>query len=444
MAETETPASKSAAPIRPPASNFEAQKPRQEHKAHWWIWAIVLTAVAGIALLVILRRRQPPEHEQRPTVVSTTNATTGDIDVSVTALGTVTPVYTAGISPRVDGQIVSVNYDEGQMVKTNDLLAEIDPAPYIAVLVQGQGMLARDNAQLDAARIDLQRYQAAYDKKAIPQQQVADQEALVRQNEGTVKLDQGTVSNAQVQVDYCYIRAPINGRAGLRLIDPGNVVHAANTNALVVITQLQPITVLFSVAEDYLPQIMAQLKQQHPMRVEAYDRALEKKIAVGTFLTMDNLIDTSTGTIRIKAVFPNDDFNLFPNQFVNAKLIIDTLRNVTLVPTADIQRNPQGAFVYVLTNGPAGSQDATNKFVAMQPITTGVSDTNLTSVEGVEPGTVIVADNFSKLEDGARVILRDQMGRQRGQHGRHGHDAEASGDDSKKPRKKDQSQEDAP
>jgi multidrug efflux system membrane fusion protein len=420
MAET-IPAAGKPASTAPPVRKDEPKA--QEKKRHGWIWVVVALALVAIALLVVLRRHKPPPPPPRPTVISTTNAQSGDIDVTVMALGLVTPVYTVGISPRVDGQLMSINYVEGQMVNTNDLLLEIDPNPYMALLLEAQGQLVRDNAQLEAAKIDLQRYQAAYDKKAIPQQQVADQAALVHQNEGTVQLDEGQVTNAQVQLNYCYIRAPINGRVGLRLVDPGNVVHAANTNAMVVITQLQPITVVFSVAEDYLPQIMRQLATHKPMRVEAYDRTQEKMIATGTLLTLDNMIDTSTGTIRIKAVFPNDDFSLFPNQFVNAKLIIDTLRDVTLIPTAAIQRNPQGAFVYVVTNNPGTNRatneaaqsapneaSSTNKFVAMRNITPGVTDTNSTSVEGLDPGEIIATDNFNKLEDGMKVTLRQPAG----------------------------------
>ncbi|HEY5082940.1 MAG TPA: efflux RND transporter periplasmic adaptor subunit, partial [Rhizomicrobium sp.] len=309
-----------------------------------------MVLAAGLVWLLFFRKPKTKAPPPPPVTISTTNAVSGNIDVTVTALGSVTPVYTASISTRVDGQLMSVNYTEGQMVKTNDLLLEIDPAPYQAMLMVAQGQLERDAAQLEAAKIDLQRYQAAYDKKAIPQQQVADQLALVHQDEGTVKVDEGQVTNAQVQLNYCFIRAPISGRVGLRLVDPGNVVHAANTNAMVVVAELQPITVLFSVAEDFLPQIVAQLRTGRKMKVLAFDRAQEKVIATGTLLTMDNIIDPSTGTVRTKAVFPNKDFSLFPNQFVNAKLIIQTLTNVTLIPTAAIQRNPQGAFVYVVTN----------------------------------------------------------------------------------------------
>lgn len=334
-------------------------------------------------------------------MVSITNATRGDIDVTVTALGSVTPVYTVSVSPRVDGQIMAVHYVEGQTVKTNELLVEIDPRPYQAQVDVAEGQLARDKAMLEAANIDLQRYQAAYEKKAIPQQQVADEEALVHQDEGVVRLDEGSLENARVQLSYCSVRAPISGRIGLRLIDPGNVVHAANTNAMAVITQIQPITVVFSVAEDYLPQISQELAAGRNMVVEAYDRSLEHLLASGKFLTMDNLIDPATGTIRIKSIFQNENSELFPNQFVNAKLIIKTLRDQTLVPTPAIQRNPQGAFIYVV-NG-----EGTNTTVSMRDVTVGVSDLNVSSVTGLNPGETIVTDNFNRLGDGAKVTVRE-------------------------------------
>jgi multidrug efflux system membrane fusion protein len=314
------------------------------------------------------------------------------------------------------------------MVTTNDLLAEIDPGPYQALLTQAEGQLARDQALLRGARIDLKRYQDAYAKNvgtnvlhAVPQQTVDDQQALVDQDVGTVKYDQGQVANAKVQLAYCFIHAPISGRAGLRLIDPGNVVHAANSNALVVIAQLQPITVLFSPEEDKLPDIQLQVKAGHKMTVEAWNRDNTLKLATGTFLTMDSTINTSTGTLGMKALFDNADLMLFPNQFVNVKLIVETLSNVTLIPTAAIQRNPQGAFVYVITNQMVnvtnkGVVAATNEtVVAMRAITNGVVDADITSVEGVAPGEVIATDNFNKLGDGMQVTARPAGGeRQKG------------------------------
>jgi membrane fusion protein, multidrug efflux system len=396
---------------RPDSPPPEKREPRKKH--HGWIWTLLVLVLVAVLLFLWLGRKKPKTTPPPPIAITTTNVRRGDIDVAVSALGSVLPVYTVGISPRVDGQLVKVSYTEGELVKSNDLLAVIDPEPYEALEMQAEGQLARDNALLDIARIDLQRYQAAYEKKAIPQQQVADQEGVVHQDEGTVKIDQGLVTNAQVQLAYCYIRAPISGRVGLRLIDPGNVVHAANTNALLVIAQLQPITVVFNVAEDLLPQIQKQAQAGHSMTVEAYDRADSKKIATGQYLTMDNLIDTATGTIRIKAIFTNEDLMLFPNQFVNARLVIETLTNQMLVPTFAIQRNPQGSFVYVVTNRMVDETIKTNgsiitnkvmsEVVTMRDIKIGVSDTNSTAVEGLQENEIIAIDNFNKLGENVKV-----------------------------------------
>ena len=403
-------------PVVPPQRQLP---PPADKPHHGWIWILILFLIAaGIAAFVIFGRHKPPSRAMPPLTISTTNAFKGDIDIAVNdALGTVTPVYTVSLSSRVDGQIVAVHYTEGQTVNTNDVLVEIDPAPFQAQKLVAEGQLERDKAMLEAANIDLQRYQLAYEKKAIPQQQVQDQQALVHQDEGVVRLDQGALSNAAVQLNYCYVRSPISGRIGLRLVDPGNVVHAANTNAMAVITQLQPITVIFSVAEDYLPQIQRQIEAGHVMTVQAYDRAQEHVIATGKFMTMDNLIDQATGTIRVRASFQNESNNLFPNQFVNARLIIDTLRDQTLVPTPAIQRNPQGAFVYVVTNQvvQTATNQITNSFVTMRDITVGVSDQNVTAVEGIDPGETIATDNFNKLGEGTRVNVRE-----RGAGGAHG------------------------
>lgn len=331
----------------------------------------------------------PPVH------VTTATIHKGDIKSYVNALGLVTPLNTVMVKSRVDGQLMSVNYVEGQMVKAGDSLVEIDPRPYQAQLTQAEGQLARDQALLENAHVDLERYQIAYSKNAIPKQQFDTQVATVHQYEGTVKFDQGQVDNARLQVTYSHIAAPISGRVGLRLVDAGNIIHANDTNPLAIITQLQPITVLFSVAEDYLPEIQRQLAQGHTLVVEAYDRTQQKKLASGTLLTMDNQIDTTTGTIKLKAAFPNEDNSLFPNQFVNAQLLINTERDATVAPISAIQRNAQGAFVYVVQ---------TNMTVAMRPVTVGPSDGNEAVVAGVEVGEVIAADNFNRLQDGAKIV----------------------------------------
>ena len=329
--------------------------------------------------------------------VATAVAHSGDIGIYVNALGVVTPRNMVSVKSRVDGQLVKVNYQEGQMVRAGDPLVEIDPAPFQAALVQAEGQLARDTALLENARLDLERYKEAVAKNAIPKQQLDTQVATVHQFEGTVKLDQGQLDNARVQLAYCHIAAPVSGRVGLRLVDPGNIIHATDTNPMLVVTELQPITVIFNVAEDYLPQIQQQLRAGKTLAVDAFDRAQTKKLATGTLQTLDNQIDTTTGTLKLKAVFTNEDESLFPNQFVNARLLVDTLHNATLVPNMVIQRNAESAFVYLL------KPDQT---VAMQAITVGTTDGHTSAVEGIEPGAVLAADNFNRLTDGAKVTVR--------------------------------------
>jgi multidrug efflux system membrane fusion protein len=301
--------------------------------------------------------------------------------------------------------LVKVNYSEGQIVTNGDVLAEIDPRPYQAALDSAQGQLARDKALLAEAQMDLKRYQAAYETKSIPKQQLDDQAALVDQDLGTVKYDEGQVESAKVQLGFCSITTPISGRAGLRLIDPGNIVLASSTNALVIIAQLQPITVIFSVAEDYLPDIQRQMGLGNHMIVQAFDRSETTNLDNGSVLALDNLIDTGTGTIRVRAIFTNKNNVLFPNQFVNTKLLIETLHNQTLVPTSDIQRNGTATFVYVV---------AENETVKMQDITLIRTDGDTSAVQGIKPGQVIAADNFNRLQDGAKVRVRGTGGNEGG------------------------------
>src|SRR5271165_1145624 len=321
--------------------------------SRWWIWLILAVLVLG-GLALWQRRGAAPQAKTsgdpsaRPVTVSTAVAHQGDIGIYQNALGTVTPVYTVTVTSRVQGEITQVYYHEGQMVQKGDPLVEIDPRPYQASLTQVEGQLAHDTAVLNEAKIDLERYQQAFTRNAIAKQQLDDQQQVVLQDEGTVKNDEGQLANAKVNLVYTHITAPIAGRVGLRLIDPGNIVQANSTTPLVVITQLQPITVIFSIAEDHLSQIQEQLRKGKKLSVDAFDRDQTKKIASGTLLTLDNVIDTTTGTLKLKAIFPNTDDALFPSQFVNARILVDTLHNVTLVPTPAIQRNAQGAFVYVI------------------------------------------------------------------------------------------------
>jgi multidrug efflux system membrane fusion protein len=383
----------------------------------------------GVILFRVMANRPKPAPAARPVQVSTTTARQGDMGIYVEALGAVTPVATVTVPTQVSGQLTKVNFVEGQMVRVGDLLAEIDARPFQAQLDSAEGQLQRDQALLAEARTNLARYQAAYAQKAIPKQQLDDQSALVDQNAGTVKLDQGQVDSAKVQLGYCRITSSIAGRVGLRLVDPGNIVQSSSTNGIVVITQLQPITVIFSVAEDYLPQIQRQLALGNHMTVQALDRAQQTNLATGSILAMDNQIDSETGTIRLRAIFTNDDNALFPSQFVNAKLLIDTLHGQTLIPASAVQRNGTNTFVYVLSREPVAQTNTTNVAAAgtnsqpagpsftveMRAVTVGATDVESAAVEGVEPGEVLAADNFNRLEDKAIVTPRRAEGAQRSQ-----------------------------
>jgi len=386
-----------------PEHRYSDQRDDQPN-SHWWVW-LVIAAIVLVGGFIYYRHRQAANEAaakakaaQQPRAVPIVTATAkkGDIGVYVEALGAVTPVYTVNVTSRVQGQVMNVYYKEGQMVRKGQPLLEIDPRPFQAALTQVEGQLEHDQALLAEARIDLDRYQQAFNRNAIAKQQLDDQTQLVKQDEGTVKNDQGQVANAQVNLAYTHITSPIDGRVGLRLVDPGNMVQANGTTPLVVVTQLAPITVIFSVAEDYLTQIQQQTRNGNKLAVDAYDRTQQTKIAEGTLLTIDNQIDTTTGTVKLRADFPNKDGALFPNQFVNVRLLVTTQHNVTLIPTSGIQRNAQGAFVYLIQD-----QKAT-----LRTVKVGTTDGNITAVEGINPGDVVAVNGFDKLQDGVPVRIQ--------------------------------------
>ena len=327
--------------------------------------------------------------------VTSATAQKGDIGVYLNAIGTATPVYTASITSQVDGIVVAVQFKEGQRVAKGDSLIDIDSRPYHAMLLQAQGALERDENLLAQAQMDLERYRDAWARKAIAKQILDDQEKLVLQDEGTVKNDQGTVQYDQVQVDFCHITAPIAGQVGLRLVDPGNVVQSAGTVTLAVITQLEPITVIFTIPEDSLGQVEARLHKNAKLTVDAFDRTAQTKIASGELLTLDNQIDTTTGTVKGRALFDNKNDALFPNQFVNTRLLVNTLQGVTLIPSSAIQQNGQASFVYVIQNNIAH----------MRSIKPGVTNGGVTQADGINPGDVVANSSFDKLQDNAAVVV---------------------------------------
>ena len=327
--------------------------------------------------------------------MTTVTAQKGDIGVYLDAIGTVTPVYTSSITSQVNGIVTAVHYKEGQIVHKGNPLIDIDSRPYRATLMQAQGTLERDQNVLAQAKMDLERYHEAWDRRAIPKQQLDDQEKIVLQNQGTVKLDEGTVQFDQVQVSYCHIVAPITGKVGLRLVDPGNVVQSSGTTTLTVITQMSPITVIFTIPEDSLGPVQERLHNKAVLTVDAFDRGGQQKIASGKLLTLDNQIDTTTGTVKARASFENKDGALFPNQFVNVRLLVNTLHDATLIPGSAIQHNGQTAFVYVL-------QDNTAHMRTIKP---GVTDGGTTQVTGVSPGDVLANSGFDKLQDNSKVVM---------------------------------------
>jgi multidrug efflux system membrane fusion protein len=343
--------------------------------------------------------------QQGPATITEDHSTTGNINVYVNALGTVTPLNTITIYSQITGKVIAVHYREGQIVSKGDPLVDIDPEPYKATLAQAEGTLQHDQGVLAEARIDLNRYQDAYAANAIARQQLEDQQQAVVQDEGTVKTDEATVDYDKIQLSYCHIVAPISGRVGLRLVDPGNTVFAGTGSTLVVLTQLQPITVVFNVSEDDLPQVQAQLKSGHVLSVDAFDRSDSKQITTGKLTSLDNQIDTTTGTLKFRATFANPGSILFPNQFVNARLLVKTLQNVVLVPSAAVQQNGTAAFVYLVKPDPKDEKSAT---VAVQNISVLTSNEKVNAVQGLPSGATVATSGFDRLEAGAHVQVQKQ------------------------------------
>jgi multidrug efflux system membrane fusion protein len=363
--------------------------------------AAVLVAAGGYKLY---RERHPTaaaataQSSGRPLApVVVAPVTREDLPVWLTELGTVTPVYTVTLKSRVDGELIKVNFKEGDIVKAGTLLAEIDPRPFQVQLDQALGQKAHDEALLQNARLDLERYRVLAVQGAVPQQQLDTQQALVQQYEASIVSDQAQVDNAGLQLVYCRITAPVTGRLGLRQVDPGNIVHAADTNGMVVITQISPITVIFPIPQDQIPLVLKGLKQPKALTVEAWDRANATRLAEGTLMTLDNQIDTTTGMVKLRAQFANADGSLFPNQFVNARLHVDTLKNAVVVPTSGVQQGNQGPYAYVVND---------KHVVSVRKLKVGQSSGDKVSIlEGLNPGEQVVVDGVDNLRDGITVEI---------------------------------------
>jgi len=329
------------------------------------------------------------------TPVIAAQAETGNIGVYVTGLGAITPIYTVTVKSRVDGQLMSVHFKEGDLVKQGEPLIDIDPRPYQAVVLQAQGQLVRDQALLANARVDVTRYQTLLTQDAIPEQQLTTQRALVTQYEGTVVNDQGLLDAAKLNVVYCHIASPLTGMVGLRLVDPGNIVHASDSNGMIVVTQIQPISVIFTISEDQLPAVLQKFHAGQKLPVDAWDRELTHKLASGTLSTIDNLIDQTTGTLKLRATFDNENRTLFPNQFVNARLLQQEKTGVTLLPSAAIQRNTSDTYVYLI------QPDNT---VTVRNINVGTTEGDRSEItSGLSPGDKVVMTGVDKLQEGSKV-----------------------------------------
>ena len=389
------PEMKAPAPLR----TTPLRRPRWS-RIFWLLFAVLV--VGGLAWVILRPQAAPPHRGGRfgtggPMPVVAATARKDDMPVTLDGLGAVTPLATVTVRTQINGQLMQIAFTEGQEVNKGDFLALVDPRPYQAALDQLQGQLQRDQALLQNARLDLTRFQTLVAQNSIAIQQRDTQASLVRQLEGTVAADQAQVENAKLNLAYCRIVAPVSGRVGLRQVDQGNYVQVSDANGIVVITQIKPISVIFTLPEDNLPAILNRLHAGATLPVTAFDRSQTTKLATGTLTTLDNQIDTSTGTVKLRAQFDNEDETLFPNQFVNARLLVNTLHDATVLPTAAIQRGAPGTFTYVI------KPDDT---VSVQPVKLGPGNGERVAIlDGLAPGDKVVVDGADKLRDGAKITL---------------------------------------
>ncbi len=396
-------------------------KSRRGARGRIVIGLIVLIAIAVAGYEIIAWTHKPSGGRSPQVAAQSVGAATigrGDIRVVVNALGTVTPIATITVQTQIDGQLLEVPFTEGQIVKKGDTLAQIDPRPYQLLQAQYEGQLARDEGVLAQAKVDLARYQKLAEQNSIARQQYEDQVYIVQQDEGTVKLDQAQIDQEKLNVLYCHIVSPIDGRVGLRLVDPGNYVQTSNNTGIAVVTQMHPITVIFPIPEDDLSEILPKLNAGAVLQVSAYDRANVKFLAAGRVIALDSQIDTTTGTVKVRAQFDNSDNVLFPNQFVNAQLLVNTLHNVVTVPTAAIQRGAPGTYVYVIN---------ANNTVSVRPVKLGPTDGPMQAVNsGLQPGERVVIDGTDRLRDGAHVRISGAAGQPSAATGAHAQNADHS------------------
>lgn len=379
-----------------------SSSPRRPSRSRRWIWVVLVLLLLGILTYVFLGHREKASRRVGSTTgvaqpVTVETVATGDMPVILTELGTVVPITNVTVQTRVEGYLMDVKFTEGQHVKKDDLLAVIDPRPYEVALHQYQGQLAQDQAQLERARIDNARYQKLIKQDSVAAMTARDQEFTVKQLEGTVKVDQALVDNQKLQLVYCHITAPVDGRVGIRAVDKGNYVAAGQSGGLAILTQMQPISVIFTLPQDQLPQVADQLRAGHPLQVEAWNSSNTQKIATGSVSSLDSQIDTATGTVRLRAIFPNEDEHLFPNQFVNARLLVTTLHDAIIVPSNALQTGPNGQFVYVVK---------ADNTVDVRNVKPGITDGTRTVVtEGLDPGDRVVTDGTDHLRAGAEVSI---------------------------------------